>query len=189
MELTELKIDPEFKGLIKALQPREYLQLENNILTDGCREAIITWNGIIVDGHNRYEICKRHNIPFRIKEMDFDCREAVIAWICANQLGRRNISDETRKYLIGVQYHTEKIVESINTPAKILSIPSFLPPSMKDSLPIVPPNALRMKIIFPMRPSKSTRSIPKRWTRSGSMNPSLSKRSFPVHIKYPMKTS
>ena len=81
MELTELKIDPEFKGLIKALQPREYLQLENNILTDGCREAIITWNGIIVDGHNRYEICKRHNIPFRIKEMDFDCREAVIAWI------------------------------------------------------------------------------------------------------------
>lgn len=112
MELTELKIDPEFKGLIKALQPREYLQLENNILTDGCREAIITWNGIIVDGHNRYEICKRHNIPFRIKEMDFDCREAVIAWICANQLGRRNISDETRKYLIGVQYHTEKIAAS-----------------------------------------------------------------------------
>jgi len=112
MEMIKLKIDPEFKGLIKALQTKEYLQLESNILMDGCREAIITWNGIIVDGHNRYEICTRHGIPFRIQEMDFDCREAVIAWICANQLGRRNISEETRKYLIGVQYNTEKIVAS-----------------------------------------------------------------------------
>lgn len=112
MELMKLKIDPEFKSLIKQLQTKEYLQLESNILMDGCREAIITWNGIIVDGHNRYEICTRHGIPFRIQEMEFDCREAVIAWICANQLGRRNISEETRKYLIGVQYHTEKVVAS-----------------------------------------------------------------------------
>lgn len=112
MELMKLKIDPEFKSLIKDLQTKEYLQLESNILMDGCREAIVTWNGIIVDGHNRYEICTRHNIPFRIQEMEFDCREAVIAWICANQLGRRNISEETRKYLIGVQYHTEKIAGS-----------------------------------------------------------------------------
>lgn len=112
MELLELTIDPEFKALIPKLRTNEYLQLESNIMMDGCREAIITWNGIIVDGHNRYEICHRHNIPFRIKEMAFDCREAVIAWICSNQLGRRNISDETRKYLIGMQYQTEKIAAS-----------------------------------------------------------------------------
>lgn len=111
MELMKLKIDSEFKSLIKDLQTKEYLQLESNILMDGCREAIVTWNGIIVDGHNRYEICTRHNIPFRIQEMEFDC-ESVIAWICANQLGRRNISEETRKYLIGVQYHTEKVADS-----------------------------------------------------------------------------
>lgn len=112
MELMKLKIDPEFKALIPKLRKNEYLQLESNIMMDGCREAIITWNGIIVDGHNRYEICHRHNIPFHIKEMEFDCREAVISWICANQLGRRNISEETRKYLIGIQYHTEKIAAS-----------------------------------------------------------------------------
>lgn len=112
MELIKLKIDPEFKALIPKLRKNEYLQLESNIMMDGCREAIITWNGIIVDGHNRYEICHRHNIPFHIKEMEFDCREAVISWICANQLGRRNISEETRKYLIGIQYHTEKIAAS-----------------------------------------------------------------------------
>ncbi len=108
----ELRIDPEFKNLIKPLHTKEFLQLENNIIMDGCRDAIITWNGIIIDGHNRYEICHRHNIPFRIHEMEFDCRESVLSWICANQLGRRNISEETRKYLIGVQYHSEKIVAS-----------------------------------------------------------------------------
>lgn len=112
MELLKLEIDPEFKALIPKLRTNEYLQLESNIMMDGCREAIITWNGIIVDGHNRYEICHRHKIPFRIKEMEFDCREAVIAWICANQLGRRNISEEVRKYLIGMQYQTEKIAAS-----------------------------------------------------------------------------
>lgn len=112
MELLKLKIDPEFKALIPKLRTNEYLQLESNIMMDGCREALITWNGVIVDGHNRYEICHRHNIPFRIKEMEFDCREAVISWICANQLGRRNISEETRKYLIGMQYQTEKIAAS-----------------------------------------------------------------------------
>ena len=63
----ELQIDPEFKRLIKPLQTKENLQLENNIIMDGCRDAIITWNGIIIDGHNRYEICKRRNIPFEVK--------------------------------------------------------------------------------------------------------------------------
>lgn len=112
MELLTLTIDPEFKSLIPKLRKNEYLQLESNVMMDGCREAIITWNGIIVDGHNRYEICHRHQIPFKIQEMDFDCREAVMAWICANQLGRRNISEETRKYLIGMQYQTEKVAVS-----------------------------------------------------------------------------
>lgn len=105
-----LKIDSGFKNLIRPLSKNEYLQLQENILTDGCLDPIITWNGIIVDGHNRYEICKRHRIGFKVYEMDFDSREAVIAWICAHQLGRRNITEETRKFLIGMQYENEKIV-------------------------------------------------------------------------------
>lgn len=112
MDNIKLKIDSEFKHLIRPLKRKEYIQLESNIIADGCRDPIITWNGLIVDGHNRYEICTRHNIPFTVKEMEFDCREAVIAWICANQLGRRNISEETRKFLIGMQYESEKVVSS-----------------------------------------------------------------------------
>ena len=108
-----LRIDREFRNLIRPLQRAELLQLETNIINDGCRDPIITWNGIIIDGHNRYEICHRHEIPFSVIEMEFSCREEVIAWICANQLGRRNITEETRKFLIGMQYESEKIVNRL----------------------------------------------------------------------------
>ena len=107
--LYKLKILPEFKNLIRPLKKKEYLQLEANILSDGCRDPIVVWKRYIIDGHNRYEICMRHGIPFEILEMEFECKEAVLAWICANQLGRRNITEETRKFLIGMQYETEKI--------------------------------------------------------------------------------
>lgn len=107
---VKLKIDKEFKNLIRPLSPKEYEQLEANIIADGCRDPIVTWNGFIIDGHNRYEICRKHNISFSVKEMTFESRDDVVVWICANQLGRRNITEETRKYLIGLQYETEKVI-------------------------------------------------------------------------------
>ena len=105
-----LQIDKGFQGLIRPLYKNEYLLLEANLIKDGCREPISVWNGIIVDGHNRYKICTKHQIPFAIEEKYFSCREEAIAWICANQLGRRNLTEESRKYLIGKQYESEKIV-------------------------------------------------------------------------------
>lgn len=107
-----LKIDPEFKKVIPPLKKTEYEQLEANLKLDGCVNPIVTWNGFIVDGHNRYEICTRNNIPFFVLEKDFSCKAAALAWICSNQLGRRNISDEMRKYLIGKQYESEKLAAS-----------------------------------------------------------------------------
>lgn len=109
-QLRELKIDPEFRSLIRPLNRREYLQLEANIMADGCRDPIVTWNGVIIDGHNRYEICLKHYIPFATEEIAFDSRDEAILWICVNQLGRRNLSEETRKFLIGLQYEKEKII-------------------------------------------------------------------------------
>ena len=114
--IRTLKIDMQFKNLIRPLLRKEYLQLEENILADGCRDPIITWNEYIVDGHNRYEICTRHSIPFYVQEIEFTCREAAISWICANQLGRRNITEETRKFLIGKQYESEKIMTKNKNP-------------------------------------------------------------------------
>ncbi len=108
-KVYDLQIDYEFKSLIRPPSEQEQMQLESNLLEDGCREPLVVWNNVIVDGHNRYEICKKHGIPFAIEEKSFSCREEVIAWICANQLGRRNISEETRKFLIGKQYNAEKV--------------------------------------------------------------------------------
>ena len=100
----------EFRDLIRPLLKDEYRHLEAALLADGCREPITVWKGIIVDGHNRYEICRRLGIPFEVRERHFDNREEAIIWICANQLGRRNISDETRRYLIGKRYEAEKVI-------------------------------------------------------------------------------
>jgi len=109
-KIFNLKIDNEFKKLIPPLTIKELYQLEENLIRDGCREPICVWNNIILDGHNRYEICSRLQIPFFIQEIEIHSHEEAIAWICENQLGRRNISASTRKYLIGKRYEMEKIV-------------------------------------------------------------------------------
>ena len=111
--VRKLEISEKFKTLISPLKSSEKKQLEKNLIKDGCRDPIITWNGMIIDGHNRYEICTRLNIPFEVQEKEFDCEEAVIAWICANQLGRRNLNEESRRFLIGLQYESEKIANNL----------------------------------------------------------------------------
>jgi hypothetical protein len=112
--IYKLKIDVGFKQLIPPLSAEELQQLEQNIIRDGCREPLCVWNNTILDGHNRYEICTQQQIPFMIQRIYFKNREEAIAWICANQLGRRNIADETRKYLIGKRYEMEKILGAHN---------------------------------------------------------------------------
>lgn len=113
-KLHELEIKPEFRDLIPPLQIDELKTLEESILNDGCNEPVVTWNGVIIDGHNRYSICHKHNIPFKVRKMHFDITEEAISWICNNQLGRRSISPETRKYLIGKRYAAEKIIGATN---------------------------------------------------------------------------
>lgn len=103
-----MRIDNEFKNLIPPLQPEEYRQLEENILNEGIRESIITWNGIIIDGHNRFEIAEKHNLIFSTIEKEFADREEVKDWIDKNQLGRRNLTDDQRKIIIGRRYNREK---------------------------------------------------------------------------------
>ena len=108
----DLMIDQEFTDKIPPLTKEEFEQLEANILADGLViNPLIVWNRVIVDGHNRYRILQKHpEIPFQVHEKEFSDRYEVIAWICAKQLKRRNLTDETRKFLIGMQYESEKIV-------------------------------------------------------------------------------
>ena len=112
MNLNALKIDPEFQGKIPPLTFEELNQLEANILRDGrIINPIIVWQGLIVDGHNRFTIAKKHpEIPFTVHEKAFTNRYEAIIWICKNQLGRRNLTPEQKKYLIGKQYDAEKAI-------------------------------------------------------------------------------
>ena len=105
-----LIIDPEFKAIIPPLTEQEYENLEESLRSEGCRDAIVTWNGVIVDGHNRYEICRKWSIPYRTIRISFTSREAAISWICMNQLSRRNLSPEAIRYLIGKHYNAQKIL-------------------------------------------------------------------------------
>jgi len=86
---TTLKIDKEFKGLLPPLDASEYATLEAVCLRDGILDPIFSWEGLIVDGHNRYEIARKHRLPYRTRELDLPDREAVKRWILEFQLARR----------------------------------------------------------------------------------------------------
>ena len=108
--MINLKIDPEFQSQIPPLTDDEFKQLEENILKEGkLLSPLIVWNNTLVDGHNRYEIVQEHpEISFSTMPLRFENREEAIAWICRNQLGRRNLSPEQKRYLLGKQYEAEK---------------------------------------------------------------------------------
>ena len=108
--MINLKIDPEFQSQIPPLTDDEFKQLEENILKEGkLLSPLIVWNNTLVDGHNRYAILQKHpEIYFSTMPLRFENREEAIAWICRNQLGRRNLSPEQKRYLLGKQYEAEK---------------------------------------------------------------------------------
>ena len=113
--MINLKIDPEFQSQIPPLTDDEFHQLEENILKEGkLLSPLIVWNNTLVDGHNRYAILQKHpEICFSTMPLRFANREEALAWICKNQLGRRNLSPEQKRYLLGKQYESEKKAEKI----------------------------------------------------------------------------
>ena len=112
LKLSSLKIDPEFSAQILPLSFEELQQLEMNMIRDRkLTDPIIVWNKTILDRHNRYNILRKHSfIEYEIKEMEFSSRQEALIWICNHQLGRRNLTPERRKYLIGTRYEAEKQV-------------------------------------------------------------------------------
>lgn len=97
--MYNLEINEEFKKLIPPLSKEEFEQLETNCMNEGIREAILTWNGVIIDGHNRYEIAKRWNLDYQTKSKNFKDENEVKEWMILNQFGRRNLSNYQRSVL------------------------------------------------------------------------------------------
>lgn len=111
LKLSSLKIDPEFSAQILPLSFEELQQIEMNMIRDGkLTDPIIVWNKTILDGHNRYNRLKKHPfIEYEIKEMELSSRQEALIWICNHQLGRRNLSPERKKFLLGKEYESTKL--------------------------------------------------------------------------------
>ena len=92
--MKELKIDPELRDLLPPLTDDEYKQLEKNIVENGFDKnfPIMEWHGFIVDGHNRFSICKKHNIEYVVGTLGYETKDEVMQWMLDIQLGRRNLS-------------------------------------------------------------------------------------------------
>jgi N6-adenosine-specific RNA methylase IME4 len=104
-----MKISEKFKNLIPPLTSEEFNQLEQNCIKDGILESIKTWQGTIIDGHNRYNIAVKNGLSFETKEINFNSESEVVEWIILLQLGRRNLTESQKSYLRGVRYENEKL--------------------------------------------------------------------------------
>jgi hypothetical protein len=93
-------INEELRAYIDPLTPEEHAALEASILADGCRDPLVLWGDVLVDGHNRYGICTKHNVPFNtIQNTKFQSMDDVHLWMIDNHLGRRSVSDFQRGIL------------------------------------------------------------------------------------------
>ena len=97
----EPKVDPDFQKLLPPLSSGELNELEASIRDEGIREPLVLWRGVLIDGHNRFDIAKKHGLPYRTTSLDFEDRAAARKWVIRNQLGRRNLTADWVSYLRG----------------------------------------------------------------------------------------
>ena len=96
----QIKINDVLRAYIEPLTEAEHAALERSLLAEGCRDALVLWDDILVDGHNRYAICQQHGIPFKvIQNTTFKSMEDVMLWMIDNHLGRRSVGDFQRGVL------------------------------------------------------------------------------------------
>jgi len=117
----QLTIEESLQALIPPLSSEEYAQLEANILAEGCRDALVVWDNTIIDGHNRYQICTEHNLPFGTEERNFANLDEAKVWMIDNQRGRRNLTDgwkfelaQAKKALLTEKHEEERLERRVS---------------------------------------------------------------------------
>jgi hypothetical protein len=106
--MENIIIDEEFQFLLPPLDEDSFIKLEESILKYGCRNPLVLWNKILIDGYNRFKILEYHDLPFNTVEMEFDNREEVKIWIIENQIAQRNLSSIQLSYFRGLHYNLDK---------------------------------------------------------------------------------
>ena len=95
-----ITINEELRSFIDPLTANEHAALERSLLAEGCRDALVLWGDVLIDGHNRYDICTRHGIEFRtVQNTTFNSLDDVMLWVIDNHLARRSVSDFQRGVL------------------------------------------------------------------------------------------
>lgn len=97
--MKELKINPRFEKFSPKKKQDEIDELRKSLKEKGyIGAAILTWHGYIVDGHNRYYMCKELGVEIgddNIEEIDLgDNAEEIDAmdWMLTHQLSSKNLS-------------------------------------------------------------------------------------------------
>jgi len=120
----DIVVNESLKAYIDPLTAEEHAALERSLLTEGCRDALVLWGNVLVDGHNRYGICKKHNLPFNtVQNTQFQSMDDVHLWMIDQHLGRRSVSDFQRgvlalrkREILSVRQH-QAIAETASDPA------------------------------------------------------------------------
>ena len=103
-----MEIDNEFRNYIRPLSSEEYDKLEASILSEGIRDPLVIWQGILLDGYHRYKIAQEHGLEFKTVEVELPDRDTAKEWILVNQLGRRNLTEQEASYYRGKLYSARK---------------------------------------------------------------------------------
>ena len=114
----------ELKDLIPPLLESEFLSLKDNLQKHGCKDPLKIWQTnnpvinregdldqaiyVLIDGHNRFQLCNELQIPFNIQIDNFESLKEVRDFMIDFQLSRRNITPQQASYLRGIRYNTEK---------------------------------------------------------------------------------
>jgi len=153
--ILNITINEELRSFIDPLTPVEYAALERSLLADGCRDALVLWRDVLIDGHNRYDICTKHGIQFRTVNNDkFDSLEDVMLWVIDNNLARRSVSDFQR----GMLALRKKEIVAARAAQRAAEAPPDQPAPEPADDPVDPPWSTREDVAKAARVSANTLS-------------------------------
>lgn len=145
-------INDELRSFVDPLSDIEHAALERSLLAEGCRDALVLWHDTLIDGHNRYQICRKHGIEFRtIQNNSFASLEDVMLWMIDNHLARRSVSDFQR----GLLALRKKDIVSARLAQQMADDPPEPSPEDMDSRP-PPPWNTREEVAKAARVSSNT---------------------------------
>ncbi|MFT4033787.1 MAG: hypothetical protein QM669_15345 [Siphonobacter sp.] len=120
---SQITILKKLRDLIPPLTKEEIGQLQQNILKHGVKDPLTIWETtstiaeidtlsrpvyVLIDGHNRFQICQQYKLDFRINIVRFNSLREVNDYMIDYQLGRRNLTAEQKSYLRGLRYLQQK---------------------------------------------------------------------------------